>query len=153
MGNNNGHSPLLDQHKDSRVFKRSMSHAYDELHIFRSYLRWMCVDQSNVWTACLSWSMFLLFAIVVPATSHFLLACPSCDGRHSRPYDAVVQLSLSSVSTLSFVCLSRFVRKYGLRRFLFFDKLCDESEAVRMNYTEQLHVSLLLSNLILELSS
>ncbi|KAK6154447.1 hypothetical protein DH2020_008695 [Rehmannia glutinosa] len=51
-----------------------------------------------------------------------------CDSFHSRPYDAVAQLSLSGVAALSFICLSGFVRKYGLRRFLFFDKLCDESE-------------------------
>lgn len=84
--------------------------------------------------------MFVAFTIIVPAISHFLLACSSCDAHHARPYDSVVQLSLSAVATLSFVCLSGFVKKFGLRRFLFFDKLCDESEAVRKNYTEQLHV-------------
>lgn len=122
-------------------FTRCVSNAQDELQSFRSYLRWMCVDQSNVWTASLSWSMFILFAIVVPAFSHFVLACASCDSKHERPYDTVVQLSLSSVATLSFVCLSNFVRKYGLRRFLFFDKLWDDSETVRQGYTEQLNVS------------
>ncbi|XP_027343826.1 uncharacterized protein LOC113856274 [Abrus precatorius] len=129
---------LLDRRSK---FNRSVSHVNDEFHTFRSYLRWMCVDQSNPFTAALSWSVFLLFAIAVPAASHFLLACDSCDARHSRPYDAVVQVSLSSVAALSFLCLASFVRKYGLRRFLFFDKLCDESETVRMNYMAQLNRS------------
>ncbi|EEF31170.1 conserved hypothetical protein [Ricinus communis] len=80
--------------------------------------------------------------IVVPAISHFVLACSTCDSKHKRPYDSVVQLSLSSVATLSFVCLSKFIRKYGLRRFLFLDKLCDESETVRKGYTDQLNWSL-----------
>nr|KYP52171.1 hypothetical protein KK1_025908 [Cajanus cajan] len=102
----------------------------------------MCVDQSNPFTAVVSWSVFLLLAVAVPAASHFLLACPSCDGRHSRPYNAVVQLSLTAVSTLSFLCLAAFVRQYGLRRFLFFDKLCDESETVRTNYMAHLNRSL-----------
>ncbi|PON91892.1 Extracellular ligand-gated ion channel [Trema orientale] len=128
--------------RNSRKFTRCVSHAQDELQSFRSYLRWMCVDQSTIWTACLSWSMFVLFTIVVPAISHFVLACSTCDSRHDRPYDSVVQLSLSSVATLSFVCLSNFVRKYGLRRFLFFDKLWDDSETVRRGYTEQLNRSL-----------
>lgn len=132
---------LIDQHNK---LMRCVSHAQDELQSFRSYLRWMCVDQSNVWRTCLSWSMFILFAIVVPAISHFMLACASCDSKHERPYDGVVQLSLSSVATLSFICLSNFVRKYGLRRFLFFDKLWDESETVRKGYTEQLNVRFLL---------
>lgn len=100
------------------------------------------MDQSKAWTACLSWFVFILFAIVVPCLSHFFLACSDCDNKHSRPFDAVVQLSLSSLATLSFLSLTQFVRKYGLRRFLFFDKLCDESETVRTGYTRQLNVSL-----------
>ncbi|XP_044500894.1 uncharacterized protein LOC123221998 [Mangifera indica] len=123
-------------------FMRCISHAQDELQSFRSYLRWMCVDQSNFWTAGLSWLVFVLFGIVVPAFSHFFLACAKCDAHHDRPFDGVVQVSLSSMATLSFVCLSGFVRKFGLRRFLFFDKLYDESETVRRGYTAQLTRSL-----------
>ncbi|KAL0406957.1 UNVERIFIED_CONTAM: hypothetical protein Slati_4009600 [Sesamum latifolium] len=94
------------------------------------------------WTAALSWFVFVGFAIIVPALSHFVLACADCDSLHNRPYDAVAQLSLSGVAALSFVCLSGFVRKYGLRRFLFFDKLCDESETVRKGYTKQFNRSM-----------
>jgi hypothetical protein len=107
----------------------------------------MCVDQSNAFTATLSWFVFILLALAVPAASHFIIACRDCDARHSRPYDAIVQISLSSVASLSFLCLSSFVRKYGLRRFLFLDKLCDESETVRMNYMTQLNVSILFLSL------
>ena len=135
MGDNR--APLLDRTK----FTRSISHAHDELQSFRTYLRWMCVDQSNIWTACLSWFLFIFLGLLVPAVSHFFLACSTCDARHARPYDWVVQLSLSSVAAMSFVCLTRFVKKYGLRRFLFFDKLCHESETVRKGYTGQLNVS------------
>lgn len=91
---------------------------------------------------CLSWSVFVVFAIAIPCLSHFLLACSSCDANHARPYNAVINLSLSAIATLSFLCLSKFVKKYGLRRFLFFDKLCDESETVRKGYTEQFNVSI-----------
>ncbi|KAL5548469.1 hypothetical protein UlMin_003700 [Ulmus minor] len=128
--------------RNNKKFTRCVSHAQDELRSFRSYLRWMCVDQSNIWTATFSWSMFVLFGIIVPAISHFLLACSTCDSKHKRPYDSVVQVSLSSVASLSFISLSNFVRKYGLRRFLFFDKLWDDSETVRKGYTQQLNRSL-----------
>lgn len=128
--------------KRKKAFSRIASHAHDELHSFRIWLKWLCVDQSNAWTTCLSWFVFLVLAILVPALSHFVLACSDCDSRHSRPYDTVVQLSLSGVAALSFICLSYFVRKFGLRRFLFLDKLCNESEAVSKGYTEQLNVRL-----------
>ncbi|CAI9088340.1 OLC1v1022646C2 [Oldenlandia corymbosa var. corymbosa] len=126
----------------NKAFARSQSHAFDELKSFRSWLKWMCVDQSGAWHTFLSWSVFIVLAIIVPCLSHFYLACSDCDSRHSRPYDTIVQLSLTTLATLSFVCLSQFVRKYGLRRFLFFDRLCDESETVRKGYTAQLNRSL-----------
>ncbi|XVF77369.1 hypothetical protein PTKIN_Ptkin14bG0037600 [Pterospermum kingtungense] len=137
MGDNNK-APLVNRTK----FTRSASHAHDELQSFRTYLRWMCVDQSNIWTTCLSWFLFIFLGLFVPAVSHFWLACSTCDARHSRPYDWVVQLSLSSIAAMSFVCLTRFLKKYGLKRFMFFDKLCDESETVRNGYTGQLNRSL-----------
>ncbi|KAL9236272.1 hypothetical protein vseg_010963 [Gypsophila vaccaria] len=134
---------LLPKKQNSyKTYNRVMSFNFDELRSFRTCLRWMCVDQSTWWSTCLSWFIFVLFALVVPASSHFYLACPTCDAKHHRPFDAVVQLSLSSVAALSFLCLAHFVRKYGLRRFLFFDKLVDESDSVRHHYTTQLHSSL-----------
>uniref|UniRef100_M1C122 Extracellular ligand-gated ion channel n=1 Tax=Solanum tuberosum TaxID=4113 RepID=M1C122_SOLTU len=102
----------------------------------------MCVDQSDTLSTVLSWFVFIIFAIVVPCLSHFLLACADCDANHDRPYDNVVQLSLSGVAALSFICLTRFMKKFGLRRFLFLDKLCDESETVRKCYMEELNRSL-----------
>lgn len=132
--------PLITKKK---AFSRCASHASDELHSFRSGLRWMCVDQSNVFTTTLSWFTFIIFTFIIPSLSHFYLACSDCDNLHARPYDGLVQLSLSGVATLSFVSISRFVRVYGLRRFLFFDKLCYESETVRKGYTAQLNVSCL----------
>ncbi|GAA0139609.1 guanyl-nucleotide exchange factor [Lithospermum erythrorhizon] len=138
MGDNTN-EPFLNKKKH---FSRSISHAYDELHSFRSCLKWMCVDQSSPWRTCISWTVFIIFAIIVPCLSHFVLACSGCDSRHNRPYDSIVQLSLTALASLSFLCLSRFVKIYGLRRFLFFDRLCDESETVRAGYTGQLHRSL-----------
>lgn len=142
MADDNNTEALINRNTNQQnKFSRCVSHAQDELHSFRSFLRWLCVDQSNLWTSILSWSIFVLFAILVPAISHFMLACETCDSKHKRPYNGVVQLSLSCVSTLSFLCLSNFVRKYGLRRFLFFDKLWHDSETVRMGYTKQLNVT------------
>ncbi|XP_010270062.1 PREDICTED: uncharacterized protein LOC104606514 [Nelumbo nucifera] len=126
----------------ARSLTRCFSNPRDELQSFRSWLRYMCVDQSNTCTTFLSWTFFLFMNIVVPLITYFFLACRSCDHKHRRRFDGVVQLSLSSVATVSFLCLSAFIRKYGLRRFLFLDKLCDESEKVRHGYIQQLNKSL-----------
>ncbi|GAB2277756.1 hypothetical protein Dimus_012459 [Dionaea muscipula] len=143
--------PLIQQQQQQRKpkdFSRALSHAKDELHSFRSCLRWLCIDyRSNPyhidhWTTFRSWFVFIFLSVIVPAFSHFFLSCSGCDPRHRQPYDAVVQLSLSSVAALSFLHLSRLVKDPGLRATLLFDQLIHESEAVRVNYTEQLDKSL-----------
>ncbi|XP_054803458.1 uncharacterized protein LOC129306749 [Prosopis cineraria] len=110
-----------------------------EMRSFRSYLRWIYVDQSNICRAALSWSLFFFLAFAVPLLSHFLLACSStCDADHTRPYHIPVQISLSVLATLSFLSLSRWDRKYGIRKFLSIDKVGDESPKIRRGYAEQL---------------
>ncbi|XP_078443295.1 uncharacterized protein LOC144712834 isoform X2 [Wolffia australiana] len=136
-------TPLILSFGRGKAYARCASYVDDELHSFRSWLRWMCVDQSDPWRAALSWSMFFVLAIAVPFVSHFVIVVDSDrEGRRRHAsYDAVIQISLTSVSALSFLCLSSFVRRYGLRRFLFLDKLCRESETVRLGYTSQLNRS------------
>lgn len=104
---------------------------------------WIFFDQSSLWKAGLSWSIFFLLAICVPILSHLVFQCSTCDYNHRRPFDLIVQSSLSVFSAISFVSLSSFSRKYGLRRFLFLDKMSDVSDKVRHGYSDQLHVCFL----------
>ncbi|ONK70271.1 uncharacterized protein A4U43_C05F32010 [Asparagus officinalis] len=127
--------PLLPS--KSVAFARCVSRPDDELKWFRSCLRWMCVDQSTTCHTLVSCSLFFLLAIVVPVMSHFFLVLPE----YYRPYDTVVQLSLTAASLLSFFCLSASFRKYGLRKFLFLDKICGDSERVRVGYSVELNRS------------
>lgn len=121
-----------------------------ELKTYNSALRWVFIDYNNLWKAGFYWSIFLVLNIGVPLISHFVYLCEDCDFGHQRPFDAVVQTSLSLFAGLSFISLSYFARKFGLRRFLFLDKLCDESEKVRTGYILQLHRSMkLLSAFVL----
>ncbi|KZV32520.1 hypothetical protein F511_37747, partial [Dorcoceras hygrometricum] len=112
------------------------------LKSYSSGLKWFFLDYSSFWKALLSWSIFFLLNIGIPVVSHFVFSCSDCDRSHQRPYDAVVQLPLSVFTALSFISLSTFARKYGLRRFLFLDILCYESEKVRKGYTQQLQRSM-----------
>ncbi|RWV98447.1 hypothetical protein GW17_00038703 [Ensete ventricosum] len=56
----------------------SLSHIDDELRIFRSCIRWMCVDQSDARRAIAFSSLFLLLGVF----------CPHCLQLHPllRPY-------------------------------------------------------------------
>lgn len=134
-----GEKPLLPQKKPCSDKKGQEG---IELRSFRLCLNLVFLDQSSSWRICLSWLMFVLLAIGVPMVSHFVLLCSDCDEKHRRPYDVVVQLSLSVSAAISFVCLSSWTRKYGLRRFLFLDRLGDVSEKVRQGYAKELQKSM-----------
>ncbi|KAE9594729.1 hypothetical protein Lalb_Chr18g0056851 [Lupinus albus] len=111
-----------------------------QLRSFTSYLKWVYVDQSNLLKAGLSWSVFFSLAYVVPILSHFMLDCSktTCDADHSRPYHVPVQISLSIFATISFLSLSDWDRRYGFRKFLFLDKVCDESIKIQRGYGHQM---------------
>ncbi|XP_047338524.1 uncharacterized protein LOC124942139 [Impatiens glandulifera] len=112
------------------------------LKSFKSFLTWICLDQSNPWKTTLSYSIFFLLTIAIPILNHIIYAsCKTCDSHHLRPYDSIIQLSLFSVSTLSFLCLSSFTHNYGIKRFLFLDKLGHSSDKVRQGYVDQLQRS------------
>lgn len=112
----------------------------NELKSFGSCFKWFFMDQSNLWKASLSWSIFFVLTFIVPVVTHFLLLCSTCDDNHKRPYHIPVQISLSVFATVSFFYLSRWAHKYGLRRFLLLDKLYDASEKLRHGYKEELKV-------------
>ncbi|RWW30127.1 hypothetical protein BHE74_00055596 [Ensete ventricosum] len=85
---------------------------------FLSYLKWMCIDQSNVGHAMVSWSFFLLLNVFFLTTNHFVLSCaPTCSA-----YDVMIHLSLISVFGLSYLYLSAFVCRCNLYCFFFLDK-------------------------------
>lgn len=130
-----GRAPLLP--RSTGAYQRCLSNSGDELNSFRSCLRWLCIDHSCPVRAAASWSLFLLLTLAVPLASHFLMSySPS-----RSAYDAVVQIELSGSAALSYLCLSTLVRRHGLHRLLFLDKLRLESERVRLRYTAQLRRS------------
>jgi hypothetical protein len=103
------------------------------------------MDHSGPAGAALSWLLFLVLAVAVPAATHFLLVFR--DTR--RPFSVVVQLSLSAASAAGFLCLSACFRRVGLRRLLYLDKLRNKSDRVRLNYTARLAFSFrLLASLV-----
>ncbi|RWV98270.1 hypothetical protein GW17_00038894 [Ensete ventricosum] len=66
----NNTEPLLPSRAS---YARNLSRVSDKLRSSRSYLGWMCVDQSDARHAMVSWSLFLL-GIFVPTCSHFILS-------------------------------------------------------------------------------
>ncbi|XP_050936445.1 uncharacterized protein LOC103498231 isoform X2 [Cucumis melo] len=145
--------PQMDSQKSKSAESESESESEleaAELRRFESFLKWICImDHSNLYRASLSCIVFFVFGIAVPIASHFALSCSDCDEDHQRPFHVVVQLSLSAVATLSFLCLSLWLRLFGLNRFLFLDKLSEASPKIRAEYFRQLQRSMELMSFFL----
>ncbi|KAL6838336.1 hypothetical protein ACP4OV_031840 [Aristida adscensionis] len=128
-GQTGGSSTPLLRRRGS--YTRSMSHARDELRSFRSCLRWMCVDHSGDGAgAAASWVVFAALAVAVPASARASLP--------RRAYDTQVQASLTLSAALAYATLSSLVRRRGLRRLLYLDRLRHDSPDVRAGYIVQL---------------
>ncbi|KAM0012149.1 hypothetical protein Hdeb2414_s0055g00756001 [Helianthus debilis subsp. tardiflorus] len=119
---------------------------YSIINILESKsLSWIFIaDHRHPWRATLSWITFSLLTFALPVFSYLALQRPVYHHDHLRPFDWIVQVSLSLFSTLSFVSLWRFTRKYGLRRFLFLDKLDSLGDKIRRNYLEEVQRSTML---------
>ncbi|XP_059070397.1 uncharacterized protein LOC131047752 [Cryptomeria japonica] len=50
----------------------------------------------------------------------------------------LVQIPQCILASISFIALSCYLRKYGLRKFLFLDQLCDDTAQVQLGYTTEL---------------
>ncbi|RRT78683.1 hypothetical protein B296_00011618 [Ensete ventricosum] len=68
---NSNTEPLLPI---NALYTCSLSYFNNELRRFRSYLRWICIDQSDVMHTMVSRSIFVLVGVFVPTTSYFVLS-------------------------------------------------------------------------------
>jgi hypothetical protein len=108
-----------------------MSHARDELRSFRSCLRWMCVvDHSDASSPAVSWLVFAALAVAVPLAARVALP--------RRAYGTQVQASLTLSAALAYATLYSLVRRRGLRRLLYLDRLRHDSQDVRAGYIVEL---------------
>ncbi|GLJ26402.1 hypothetical protein SUGI_0508980 [Cryptomeria japonica] len=131
-GCNSGEVSLL-----SKDYKRSSSNRRDELRHFRTSLCCWGLDQSTRLRRAFSLILFILFTICVPVFSSFFVECPKCD-EQGYAFDKLVQIPQCILASISFIALSRYLRKYGLRKFLFLDQLCDDTAQVQLGYTTEL---------------
>ncbi|KAF8703263.1 hypothetical protein HU200_032055 [Digitaria exilis] len=96
----------------------------------------MCIDHSSsdassASSAASSYLVFASLAVAVPCAA--LAALPT-----RRAYDTQVQASLTLSAALAYATLYSLVRRRGLRRLLYLDRLRHDSQDVRAGYVVQL---------------
>ncbi|GLJ21421.1 hypothetical protein SUGI_0394470 [Cryptomeria japonica] len=72
-----------------------------------------------------------------PQAVSIFVECPKCDEK-GYAFDNLVQIPQCILASISFIVLSHYLQKYGLRKFLFLDQLCDDTAQVQLGYTTEL---------------
>ncbi|GLJ11417.1 hypothetical protein SUGI_0166870 [Cryptomeria japonica] len=145
VGSSKDEDETSDQHLATALqsvdFKRSVSNINDELWQFRVGLMWLGLQQLSATHLVFSWILFLAFSILIPLCSIWMVVCHDCKKSEKHPFKALVQISESGLSVIGFLCLSGFLRTYGLRKMLFLDQIGKESAQVQHGYQDQLQDS------------
>ncbi|XAR57679.1 hypothetical protein NMG60_11025921, partial [Bertholletia excelsa] len=146
-------------HDDSK----SSDHHDHELKNLGRVLRLCAMDHSSCAATFISYSTFVLLAIIVPffvTTSSHVHHVPDDHAADDSEGSIrkLVQLSESLLASISFFSFSRFITRYCYHQLLFLDALHEERLYVRRAYTRHLHkaflslTSILVPSFVVELA-
>ncbi|KAM0943224.1 hypothetical protein DsansV1_C13g0119971 [Dioscorea sansibarensis] len=117
------------------AYTRTKSIVYDELRNLRISLKWCALDHSSTTSKAISFTVFIFLTLLIPALTSLSIHSSSSS---SSSFNKLVQLPESILTIISFVTLSSFFRRYGLRQLLFLDDLYHDSHYVRHGYNREL---------------
>ncbi|KAJ4959927.1 hypothetical protein NE237_019837 [Protea cynaroides] len=94
--------------------------------------------QSSLLGFLLSWAAFLLLGVAVPVVILRLSSCSDCEKYQIYNFELDIIVSQSCLAIVSLACVSHNLRKYGIRNFLFVDRLHGQMLRFRKEYTEKI---------------
>ncbi|XP_078433929.1 ras guanine nucleotide exchange factor K [Wolffia australiana] len=116
------------------AYSRSKSVISDELRNIRVCLRWCGLDHSTFSRKLSSFLAFGLLAVFIPAAAAIAVE----DSGAAAWVQNLVQLPETALAAISFLTLSSFFKRLGLRQLLHLDNLHDDYPFVRRRYTDEL---------------
>ncbi|XP_042041881.1 uncharacterized protein LOC121787264 [Salvia splendens] len=90
--------------------------------------------------ATLSWLAFLLLALALPLAEIELSRCSACEKLQIETFQLQILVSRAVVAAVSLLCLSRNLRKYGIRKALFVDRCHGRMTEFRKQYIHRIRV-------------
>ncbi|KAK6920550.1 Protein of unknown function DUF3537, partial [Dillenia turbinata] len=127
-------NPLPPLPKDPSEIKLSASIRNLEL-----FLKFFGFCQYNPLSFSLSWLSFILIGIVTPILVLQFAGCSNCQQYQVESFELEFLISQSIVSTIALACISRSLRKYGVRKFLFVDRYHGETLQFRDEYIKRIN--------------
>ncbi|KAK9277346.1 hypothetical protein L1049_006887 [Liquidambar formosana] len=121
---------------------------YDDPHLdktlrrLESFLCFLGFSQSSALSSILSWTVFLLIGVVLPVVILELSNCSGCVKYQINDFELVIVASQACLAAVSLLCLSRNLRKYGIRKFLFVDRYSGHMVRFSDQYIQKISDSL-----------
>ena len=111
------------------------------LYRFETFLRLFGFCQYSFWSFSLSWLTFLSVGVALPVLLIEILHCANCDKYQIKSFELEILVCESLVATVSLLCTSHNLRKYGIRRFLFVDRYHGQMTQFHDEYILKINVS------------
>ncbi|XP_062170700.1 uncharacterized protein LOC133876436 [Alnus glutinosa] len=128
---------ILDTHQQEELNDDTLlNHSLRRLETF---LRIFGFCQYSVLSFTLSWVLFLLLGVALPLLAIELPRCSDCERYQIKSFELEILVSQSLVAAISLLCISRNLRKYGLRKFLFVDRYHGHRAQFREEYLQKIN--------------
>ncbi|CAB4263952.1 unnamed protein product [Prunus armeniaca] len=128
--NNNHHQGLEEGYKDTQLDQT--------LQWLETFLTLLGFSQSSFLSLAMSWTALVLIGVLLPVLAVELFNCSDCAKYQIKSFELVIVGSQACLATVSLLCLSHNLRKYGLRRFLFVDRYSGHMLRFRNDYIKQI---------------
>lgn len=141
-------TPLLDSNHNSipRPHPRPRLEEPAELdrtlQILDGFLSFLGFNQSSVWSFTLSFFVFISIGVVLPVVILELPNCPGCETGQIKNFELDIVASQACLAAVSLLCLSHNLRKYGIQRFLYVDRVNCQVARFQKQYIKQIRVSI-----------
>lgn len=129
---------IIGSHQQEELNDTILDHS---LHRLETFLRIFGFCQYSFLSITLSWVSFLLLGVALPFLVIQLSHCSDCEKYQVKSFELEILVSQSLVAAISLFCISRNLRKYGLRKFLFVDRLHGHMSQFREEYLQKINVS------------
>ncbi|KAG8379418.1 hypothetical protein BUALT_Bualt07G0086400 [Buddleja alternifolia] len=110
------------------------------LTTLESFLRLLGFSQNTFLRATLSWLAFFLLAVALPLFSIEFSRCAGCEKFEIKTFELEILVSRAVVAAVSLLCVSRNLRKYGVRKALFVDRCHGHMAQFRKQYIQKIRV-------------
>lgn len=138
-------TPLLDSNHNNN-HRQGLEEGYKDTQLdqtlqwLETFLTLLGFSQSSFLSLAMSWTALVLIGVLLPVLAVELFNCSGCGKYQIKSFELVIVGSQACLATVSLLCLSHNLRKYGLRRFLFVDRYSGHMLRFRNDYIKQIKV-------------